>query len=225
MIPAPSRPAMNYFIGDIHGYLDKLLSLMNKIEAELEHGDTLVFLGDYIDRGGFSFEVIEYLVSAAKAHNAVFLKGNHEDMLLKYLGGGDVRDIYFVNGGEATMASYIRNCGSFRLPARHMDFMEKLLLYYEGEDFIAVHAGLNPKINNMKEQSERDLLWIRESFFRADMKWEKTVVFGHTPTSLFHRPDSVYIDDKRNIIGVDSGVIYGGPISCLRLPDRAVFQS
>ena len=59
MIPAPSRPAMNYFIGDIHGYLDKLLSLMNKIEAELEHGDTLVFLGDYIDRGRFSFEVIE----------------------------------------------------------------------------------------------------------------------------------------------------------------------
>jgi len=214
-----------YFIGDIHGYYDKLLSLMKKIEKELHENDVLVFLGDYIDRGGSSYEVIDYLISISKKHQSVFLKGNHEDMLMRYLKGEDLRDIYLINGGQETINSYRKKGGVFRIPAHHSDFYNSLFLYYEGDDFIAVHAGLDPKINNIDEQNEKDLLWIRDAFFRASKRWEKTVIFGHTPTSLFHKYGEVIFDEERNIIAVDSGVIYGGPISAVRLPDRRVFQS
>lgn len=216
---------MYYIIGDIHGYFDKLLSLINVIEAELQDEDIVIFLGDYIDRGPESFEVIEYLIEFSKKRHTVFLKGNHEDMLLRYLKGENIRDMYIVNGGAETINSYKKNYGKFSLPEKHREFYENLKLYYEADDFIAVHAGLNPRINSIEEQDPYDLIWIRDAFFRSSNKWSKTVIFGHTPTPLISGERRVIIDNEHNIIAVDSGVIYGGPVSCLRLPDKMIFES
>lgn len=216
---------MYYIIGDIHGYFDKLLSLISIIEAEYKEGDEVIFLGDYIDRGPQSYEVIEFLVDYSKRRETVFLKGNHEDMLLRYLKGEKIQDMYIVNGGAETISSYKKNYGQFILPEEHRNFFDNLKLYYETDDFIAVHAGLDPKINTIEEQDPYDLIWIRDKFFRSSYKWEKTVIFGHTPTPLISGERKVHIDDEHNIIAIDSGVIYGGPISCLRWPDKMIFES
>ncbi len=215
---------MLYFVGDIHGYLNRLVSLIQAIREELREDDTIVFLGDYIDRGDSSYEVIEFLIELSRRQKTVFLKGNHEDMMLKYLKGNDHNGIFLYNGGDDTIRSYRKNTGSFRLPWHHQEFFSRLRLYYEGEDFIAVHAGLNPAVESPASQDEHDLLWIRDRFFRSSKLWEKTVIFGHTPTSYMGQSDPVYIDEYRNIIGIDSGVIYGRKMSCLRWPDRKIFH-
>ncbi len=214
---------MHYLIGDIHGYLSRLVNLYNKLIKRVTEKDTLVFLGDYIDRGAHSYEVIDFLINISRApdFSSVFLKGNHEDMFMRYLRGEDQGGSYLLNGGDATIRSYIAHAGSLRLPAHHREFYEGLRLYYEGDDFIAVHAGLNPDINTAAAQDEHDLLWIRDKFYRADKRWDKTVVFGHTPTRLIGS-GSVYFDDERNIIGIDSGVIFGNPLSCLVWPEKKI---
>lgn len=214
---------MHYIIGDIHGYYDRLVSLFKKLTPRLAAGDTVVFLGDYIDRGTRSYEVIDFLIHLGRstAFNTVFLKGNHEDMFMAYLRGEDNAGSFLFNGGDETLRSYAAHGSSGVVPPHHRQFFDGLRLYYEGDDFIAVHAGLNPRIDAVEAQDERDLIWIREKFFRADKRWKKTVIFGHTPvTYLSDR--AVYVDDARNIIGIDSGVIFGKPLTCLAWPERNI---
>jgi serine/threonine protein phosphatase 1 len=216
---------MYYIIGDIHGYLDRLLSLMKVLKEHFQDDDTFIFLGDYIDRGYHSYEVIEFLISLSKKANTIFLSGNHEDMLKNYIAGDDLSGMFLHNGGRATIESYKRNMKKFTLPRTHEIFFNSLDNYFEGEDFIAVHAGLDPSVENINDQNRWDMLWIREHFFNSPRRWEKTVIFGHTPTNLLGGPGQVYFDDSRNIIGIDSGVIFGRELSCLRWPDRKVFTS
>jgi serine/threonine protein phosphatase 1 len=216
---------MYYIIGDIHGYLEKLLNLMGVLREHFQKDDTFLFLGDYIDRGSYSFEVIEFLISLSKKSNTIFLTGNHEMMLKKYLAGEDSQGMFLYNGGKATINSYKRNTNSFKLPHSHDLFFKKLRYYFEGEDFVAVHAGLNPDIDDIQDQADWDMVWIREKFYNSPRAWKKTVIFGHTPTMLLKTSGLIYFDDNKNIIGIDSGVIFGRELSCLRWPDRRVFSS
>ncbi|MBN2160845.1 MAG: serine/threonine protein phosphatase [Spirochaetes bacterium] len=214
---------MHYIIGDIHGYYDRLVNLFTKLAKLVTDDDTVIFLGDYIDRGAHSYEVIDFLVYLRQSETmkTVFLKGNHEDMFMSYLKGEDGAGSFLFNGGDATLRSYAARGADKNLPGHHREFFGCLRLFYEGEDFIAVHAGLNPRIDSLESQDEHDLLWIREKFFRADRRWSKTVIFGHTPvTYLSGGP--VYIDEARNIIGIDSGVIFGKPLTCLAWPERRI---
>jgi len=216
---------MFYLIGDIHGNFGKLFNLYTTMVKQAVPEDIFIFLGDYIDRGGHSYEVIEFLLHLAKKHSAVFLKGNHEGMFMDYLSGKDIQGGFLLNGGEATIRSYVRNIGGFSVPGHHRLFLNTLKLYYEGDDFIAVHAGLNPSVEVLERQEEHDLLWIRDKFFRTEKRFKKTVIFGHTPTVYINGETSIYDDPERNIIGIDTGVIFGRNITCLRWPDRKVFIS
>ncbi len=216
---------MYYIIGDIHGYLDKLLSLMKVLKGHFQDDDTFIFLGDYIDRGYNSYEVIEFLISLSKKVNCIFLTGNHEVMLKDYLAGDDFNGIFLHNGGRATIESYKRNIKKFQLPYTHNIFFNNLHSFHEGEDFIAVHAGLDPSVEKIEDQAKWDMIWIRENFFNSSRRWEKTVIFGHTPTNFLGSPGQVYFNNFNNIIGIDSGVMYGNELSCLRWPDRKVFAS
>lgn len=216
---------MYYIFGDIHGMYEKLSKLFNKVEKHLTENDELIFLGDYIDRGKHSYEVIEFLLEVEKKYRVTFLKGNHEDMFQNYLNGDDNNGIYFTNGGRDTVQSYNNNLKQFDLPESHKKFFMNLRMDYETDDFIAVHAGLNPDINNLADQSDEDKLWIRESFFLDNKKWPKTVVFGHTPTDYINKSiGEVYFNNKNNIIGIDTGAVYGGKLTCLRMPDWAILQ-
>jgi serine/threonine protein phosphatase 1 len=217
--------ALYYIIGDIHGHFDRLAGLIGRLLELLSERDTVIFLGDYIDRGPRSYEVVDFLVHLSRrtTFETVFLKGNHEDMLASYMRGEDGAGAYIFNGGDATIRSYTLHRGKLDLPEHHRRFFDGLRLYYEGEDFIAVHAGLDPKVGRIEAQSEHDLLWIREQFFRADKRWDKTVIFGHTPVSTMGGEGQVYVDEKRNIIGIDSGVMYGNPLTCISWPQREIF--
>ena len=216
---------MYYIIGDIHGCVDNLDNLYDNIKKEIKDDDTLIFLGDYIDRGPSSFDVIEQLIYISENYNTIFLKGNHEDMFLKFKSGNYDFQNYIDNGGMTTLRSYKENRGNSSLPHKHQLFFENLIHYYETEDFIAVHAGLNPKINTINDQSEYDMIWIRDNFYRKEKKWGKTIIFGHTPCNILHgKMNSIFYNDKNNIIGIDTGACYGGLLTCLRWPDKIIFQ-
>jgi serine/threonine protein phosphatase 1 len=205
-----------FAVGDIHGCFLKLDRLMDKIKWNSEK-DVLLFLGDYIDRGDQSKEVLEYLVQLKKQQpSTVFLLGNHEQMLQEFLGGENITQ-FLVNGGKKTLDSYL---GDNRLyssqdprtifPPEHLDFINSLSPHYETEDYIFVHAGLREGIP-LKNQDPFDLLWIREDFYFSKFDFGKTVIFGHTP---FQKP-FIY----KNKIGIDTGAAYGNKLTCLELPD------
>ena len=211
------RNVENFFaIGDIHGNLSHLEQLLEKIKPALnQEKDTLVFLGDYIDRGPASKGVVDFILQLRKdLPHIVCLKGNHEDMLLDWVLNGKNYDLYLYNGGAATIKSYSPD-GEFKLPQEHLDFFTSLLLYYETEKYIFVHAGIRGGIP-LEEQDPHDLIWIRDEFILSPHDYGKTVVFGHTPLQrVFIAP---------NKIGIDTGAVYGGTLTCLELPAQRFYS-
>jgi len=206
-----------FAIGDIHGCMDKLGMLIDQLDFA-DDRDTLVFIGDYIDRGPHSFEVVEYLIRLKRRHqNIVFLKGNHEDMLVKYLSGVD-RFTYLANGGRQTLDSYLkqdRKPKTFPIPDSHLEFFKSLVLFFETDQYIFVHAGLKKKIP-LNLQNTEDLLWIRNEFIQSDYDFGKQVVFGHTPF-----PKPLVLPNK---IGIDTGAVYGNKLTCVQLPELEFYQ-
>lgn len=207
-----------FAIGDIHGSFDRLQDLMQKIPIDFTN-DTLVFIGDYIDRGPASVEVVDYLLDLKKrVPGIIFLKGNHEDMLEKYLDGTD-RFTYLLNGGQNTLDSYLSKTDqsdSFPIPTDHIEFFKSLRLYYETEAFIFVHAGLRPKVPLASQETE-DLLWIRDKFIYSKYNFGKPVVFGHTP---LEKPLV-----EPNKIGIDTGAVYGNALTCVQLPELEFYTA
>ncbi len=203
-----------FAVGDIHGSYQKLKELMGKLKISYDK-DTLVFLGDYIDRGEDSYQVVDYLAGLRKQHsNIVFLKGNHEEMFFNYLSGEDEITFLF-NGGEQTLKAYTNDKGNVSVPQAHLDFFNCLQLYYETDDYIFVHAGLREGIP-LEHQKAEDLLWIRKSFIDSSYDFGKLVVFGHTPYT------EVLIQDNK--IGIDTGAVYGYQLTCLELPGMIFHQ-
>ena len=209
-----------FAIGDIHGCLDKLRELIGLIPAD-PASDMLVFIGDYIDRGAESPSVIDYILELKKKYAKVIcLCGNHETMLLNYLEGDD-EELYLANGGMTTLVAYgISRTDApaerkSKIPPKHLRFLKTLLPYYETEQFIFVHAGLLPGIP-LAGQSIHDLLWIRSEFVESGFDFGKTVVFGHT-----HSKEPLV---GRNKIGIDTGAVYGGKLTCVELPDLRFYQ-
>ncbi len=198
-----------FIIGDVHGCLHALDSLINEIEWRPER-DELIFLGDYIDRGENSSGVIDYLIRLSSlSPNVRCLMGNHEDLFLDYLYGGDI-NTYLFNGGGATLKSYRVN-GKVTVPREHISFLKSLQLYIELDDYYVVHAGFRPGVEIAK-QSLRDLLWIREPFLYSDYDFGKPIIFGHTPFSV-----PLVTDNK---IGLDTGAVFGNRLTCIELPER-----
>ena len=188
-------------------------------QLEINHStDTLIFLGDYIDRGSQSMEVVDYLLHLSqKGQKTVFLKGNHEAMFLDYLSGKN-KLIFLANGGGPTLDNYMQHAGrSFNviIPPSHIDFFQSLHLYYETDAYIFVHAGLAPGIPLIQQQA-MDLLWIRDRFIKAGCDFGKRVVFGHTP---FKEP---FI--TKNKIGIDTGAVYGNKLTCVELPAQKFYS-
>ena len=201
-----------FIIGDIHGCLDMLKNLMDKI-AWSPDKDRLIFLGDYIDRGEDPKGVVDYILDLTRRSSLVeCLKGNHEAMLLDFLTGRD-RFMFIINGGWKTLESY----GMYEsreddsaISSEHRVFYESLKLYIELEDYYVVHAGFKPGLD-IKKQTEDEMLWIRKSFVSSDFDFGKKIIFGHTP---FKEPLIM-----QNKIGLDTGAVYGNRLTCLQLPE------
>jgi serine/threonine protein phosphatase 1 len=217
-----------YAIGDVHGRADMLDDLLWRIkdDAGSLHNSKLIFLGDYVDRGPDSRGVIDRLISLGKDHpDAVFLKGNHEALMLEFLADPEDLPHWLEWGGEETLESYgVDPTGkdprtlaeelSAAMPKSHHDFLAGLALTHQEGDYVFVHAGLRPGAP-LDEQKEEDLLWIRKRFHNAapDARPEQVVVHGHTPTD---KPD-----DAGWRIGVDTGAVYGGMLTAVVLEGNA----
>jgi serine/threonine protein phosphatase 1 len=163
---------------------DKLQRLILEIKADPVK-DTLVFIGDYIDRADGGRDVVDYILKLRKTfQNVICLRGNHESMLLRFLDGVE-DDIYLANGGFATLKAYgisrsdAPKVRKKKIPPDHLKFFKTLLPYYETDQFIFVHAGLIPG-RALNEQSLFDMQWIRQTFIDSDDDFGKRVVFGQS---------------------------------------------
>jgi len=206
-----------FAIGDIHGTMVKLAAMLDRLVIDWER-DLLLFIGDYIDRGPRSAEVVDKLIELKRRHPGIeFLMGNHERMLLDFLAGDDEWR-YLANGGGVTLDEYRERSAAndaLEIPDEHMEFYESTVLYHETDDYIFVHAGMRPPFQ-LVEQAADDLLWIREDFIRSAHDFGKRVVFGHTP---FREP--LVLPNK---IGIDTGAVYGNKLTCVELPDLVFHQ-
>lgn len=230
-----------YFaIGDIHGRRDLLERLIEQIEHDCESLPkdtkcTLVFLGDYIDRGLQSRDVVDLLISdRLKNFETVFLMGNHEEALLRFLTDASFGKQWVRYGGGETLYSYgfqppnsrasltsheamaavektwdkIWTQFRERLPKEHLEFYQALKPYHVAGDYLFVHAGMRPDVP-LENQSVRDLLWIRDEFLDDPREFDQVIVHGHTPA------DGVFHDNRR--IGLDTGAFISGRLSAAKL--------
>lgn len=229
--PAPdalSQDIALYAVGDVHGCFDLLMQLYDAIKKDLEElrpeRSTEIFLGDYIDRGPDSRKVVDWLIDAPpESDKRICLMGNHEAVLLDYLGNPQVADYWSKFGSSETFVSYGVTPPSLTtraamesthqeflaaLPDSHKNFFETLPQSAEIGGYFFAHAGVNPS-KPLKQQSGEDLLWIREPFLSSKKRLGRTIVHGHTPC---HEPEI-----RENRINIDTGAYKSGTLSCVRL--------
>lgn len=217
-----------YAIGDVHGCLDLLLKMQRRIVADLRQDppdrSIEIYVGDYVDRGAQSREVLEFLCGQrAACDRRVCLKGNHEMMLLEALEDAGRMAAWFEYGGRETLLSYgvapptltiAANYGraqqAFReaFPDGHRRFLERLPYLVEVGGYVFVHAGIDPTVS-LSDQSPEDLTWIREPFLSSDQAFERFVVHGHTPID---EPEM-----RPNRVNIDTGAFITGRLTCLVL--------
>ena len=211
-----------FAIGDLHGCPDELEVLLDHLGPAGD--DTLVFLGDYVDRGPGVRLLMDRLVELrSEPVGTIFLRGNHEDMLLSYLDyGGRHGSAYLANGGAETLRSYgippdvAGRSAAAMIPPSHLQFLLDLALSFARDRYLFVHAGIRPG-TPLEEQDEEDLLWIREEFFTREHPLPYTIVYGHTPDreARIHLPYHV---------GLDTGLVYGNKLSCLDCTTERLLQ-
>lgn len=222
-----------YAIGDIHGRADLLDALIGIIEADADGypGQVgIVFLGDYIDRGFQSRQVIEMLTGERlERFEVCCLKGNHEDAMLTFLGDPEFGPRWAAYGGRETLVSYgVRPPRSMTmgedwhrahsdlihaLPREHETFLQKLDHSMQIGPYGFVHAGIRPGVP-FEDQKESDLMWIREEFLKSQANSDLIIVHGHTPV------DRPFKDHRR--INVDTGAYFSGRLTAARLEGDTV---
>ncbi len=210
-----------FAVGDIHGCPDELGAMLKAIAPARD--DTVIFVGDYVDRGPSARDVIEMLIDLARGPaETVFLKGNHEDMMLSFLGlPGHYGDSFLFNGGAQTLDSYGIGEAALEgapemLPATHLEFLKGLATSYYRPPYLFVHAGIQPT-RPLEEQNVEDMLWIRQEFIFNAHLLGATVVFGHTPMR------TVMVDLPYKL-GIDTGLVYGGKLTCLEFSEGVAYQ-
>lgn len=236
--PSAPRGHRAYVIGDVHGRLDLLERLLRRIEQDIRERPkpktSIVFLGDLIDRGPSSAQVIERLRTYSPPGASVhFIMGNHEEVMLRVLSGdSSLLPSWLRFGGVETLRSYgadpheLAELGSEEfvrrlkaaVPAKHVEFLETFADSISFGGYVFVHAGIRPGID-LAEQSQADLRWIREPFLADSTDHGFVVVHGHTITNE--------VEVTPNRIGIDTGAFCTGTLTALAIegPKRWLFQT
>jgi serine/threonine protein phosphatase 1 len=225
-----------FAVGDIHGCRDLLDNIHSKIIKASKNRagkKTIIYLGDYVDRGPDIKGTIQTLIDFNPPHfKKIFLLGNHEQMLLNFISKNSNNHFEWIyNGGSETLESYGMNLSNYIddsmdltidkkfkkkfidiIPSTHMNFFNQLILNYLWGDYFFVHAGINPDIP-LTMQERETMLWTREKhFFKPTMKYEKIIVHGHTAKER--------IEKFPFRINLDTGSFYSGKLSCLLIENN-----
>ncbi len=202
-------------IGDVHGCGKALRTLLEGIQPQAD--DTLVFLGDYVDRGPESREVIEQIIRLRQQCNVMPLRGNHEVMLLGIISSGLSPDLWLANGGRSTVSSYGGSIS--KIPQHHLDFLFDLLPYWETDAQIFLHANYLPHLP-VSQQPEQQLYWQHLSNpVPAPHHSGKRVFLGHTPQI------SGEILDHGHLICLDTCCFGGGWLTAMEIESGKLWQA
>jgi len=230
-----------FVVGDIHGRCAQLLNLLDMLPREPH--ETLVFLGDLIDRGSDIPGCVEHVIKLCREDpdRVICLRGNHEQMLLDFIDGADTIWMTPATGSERTFEQYTgrplvvqeesdfaaaRELIASKVPAEQIDFFRGLRFYHEDDHALYVHAGLEHR-KHPRDCSPHELMWSRDKEFYRNYRG-KPCVFGHTPTPLLPwrgrwGRHGIYL--FHSAIGIDTGYNLHSPLSCLSLPDFTLYQT
>jgi serine/threonine protein phosphatase 1 len=232
-MPKVPEGTLVYAVGDVHGRADLLEKmhaaiLKDALDVPAER-KVVVYLGDYVDRGPHSKKVVDILLDKPlKGFERVHLMGNHEAFLIEFLNDLEAGPGWFFNGGLTTLSSYGVKIGKHdelsyevlqrvqsellaKMPKSHLDFYKTLDFSRTEGDFFFVHAGIRPGVP-LDNQTDEDMLWIREEFLGCEDDFGKVIVHGHTIT---WEPEV-----KSNRIGIDTGAFASGVLTALVLEGR-----
>ena len=220
-------------IPDIHGEEERLKAVLDKASYNSEL-DRLIQLGDLVDRGKNSRQVVEFFMNLKDKYHpkVILIKGNHEDMFLDWLedDSEEFEEWYFHNGGRTTVESFCEPFGGFATTGeariiilanyqKHIEFLRNMQDWEEEEKHIYVHAGVDLITGNWKSSSEFHLRRDRKIFFNERNKTGKAIIFGHTMTKKLNKDGSrtVWFNEADGKIGLDGGAVDGGPMHCLEI--------
>ena len=226
--PKPQMPegVRIYAISDIHGCAHLLEPMLKVIDADVARSRPRhaieVFLGDYIDRGPDTRATLDMLVERGRRGNVVFLKGNHEAFLVRVFDDPSLFENWIAVGGTQTLTSYGLAPPNLKreepasilreliraMPREHLEFLDNLRLSFSCGDFFFVHAGVRPGVP-LSEQSEHDLLWIREEFLTSEEQFGKYIVHGHTPVRR--------AEFLANRVNIDTGAYATGNLTLMSI--------
>jgi serine/threonine protein phosphatase 1 len=209
-----------FVFGDVHGQYDCLMKLVDFIKCG--SNDQLFFLGDLIDRGSRSADVVNWVMQ--NGHTC--LRGNHEQMCLDAFDSSEGSLIWkgwLLNGGSSTLESY----GKATMPEEHLNWMKNLPLYVDLGDAWLVHAGLNPNLP-LELQGAAEFCWIREEFHSATQPFfdDKVIITGHTITFVFPNVAPGNLVLGKGWLDIDTGAYHpkSGWLSALELDSAMVYQ-
>lgn len=225
-----------FAIGDVHGELTLLKEMLTNWDAENEQ---LIFVGDLIDRGEDPAGVVKVAKQLVDTHNAIVLRGNHEQMLLDWLQNPEEKMNYYTSqGGLKTIQSFLADKltkeltptemadALYQEAAQYISFIAALPFYYEKEDYFFVHAGVDLALADWRQTPDKDLIWIREPFLFGENHTDKTFVFGHTPVQSLHEDGSsnIWISEDKTRIDIDGGAVFGGALHGVVLTDTGISE-
>ena len=230
------RQQKKFVIGDCHGRFEALKQCLNKSKFNYDK-DLLIVLGDIVDGGYNTYEVVEELL---KIKNLILCLGNHDEFFMNHIKSGWADEIWLQQGGSNTLRSYgakVKKADSFRdkskidtkglnIPVTHQEFFNKGVYYFVLDNMLFVHGGINPKIPKMESQSRHDLLWDRYLINYARMRkvqdWDK-IFIGHTTTQGINGMLSPV--KYNNLICMDTGAGWTGRLSIMDIDTEEYWQS
>lgn len=225
-------------IGDIHGGLKAVHQIMER--ANVSAQDTLIFLGDYVDGWSQSPEVLDYLIELEHKQNCIFIKGNHDELLLRWMTPGDNNideTMWFKHGGKATATAYM-NVTEIQ-KQKHIRFLEKLQNYYlDDKNRLFVHAGFTningvtyefyPKLFYWERTLWETALCLDSSILKTSEYYPKRLLLyteiyiGHTPVTKINETTPI---NKANVWNIDTGAAFMGPLTILDVDTKQFWQS
>ena len=193
-----------FAIGDIHGCFDSFKRLMEET-IQIKYGDKVILLGDYIDRGTQSKEVVDYIIDLQeKDFDVIPLLGNHEAMLLDAINNKNAVPLWIQNGGAETLKSFGINSVA-NLQSKYIDFFKRLILFYSIEEYLFVHAGFNDSIEDPFEDTYH-MIWKCNDHYTHPILRNKKIIHGHCPIRYDLLKEVVH--SNKNVINIDTGCVY-----------------